>query len=234
MALRKRTDTLRKRTDRGISLLLCIFVITAAVSVSVATQHSALAADCAAPQPKERAVGSEVNPEPTYYLDTTSTCEQIQLPLGHVCTVLGVNESQVRAYECTNVYANTNPNDPVGLGSVDVYGVGTYYCATDKLATCAGMNVVNNLGSSIQHVLHNSGTDPVDDMGSYYCLRECPDAAEAYVATTHEKIYVDDIECLEVWPWDNIGNEIDLADVNGTTAEIAKTPLGVPHFNVCI
>ena len=235
-----------KPMGRSARLWLVLFLVIAAVTaVSAAPQHSALAATrattgCSAPSPVSMRWGAEADNEPTYIISTSSTCHGVSIPDGHVCRVLGTDESQVQAIECTNVYIDTSPtgSEP----SFQVYTAGTYYCQGTAIFQCAGMKVKDELGTKRQFedgqgsgtVVYPSGTYTCGDKGG----EACPNGGKASVAGTHMTVpyfSTPSLECAEVWPSDESGNIIQEADVNGLHSFTSTSGLGPSqHMNICV
>lgn len=226
--------------QRGVRFLLALlFIIGTSVFASAVTQHSALAATCAAPTPTLGVRGDEQYAEETYVFDPSVACSAILVPDSHACLSLGTDESQVSAIECTNIYVNTDPS----TDEIEIYSVGTYYCqsGTGAVVQCAGMAVETELASKSQLSNGTGGSTSVYSSGTYTCgvvtggAGACANGSKVPVGTAHRLESGDSqpASCLEAWPIDVGGNTIYEDDVNGLNDYVDSSNFSVAHMNIC-
>jgi hypothetical protein len=219
---------LKKPASSAARLLLAMLVIMVSiVSVSVATQRSALAASpCAlATTPPHQALGTETTAEPTYYVTRTQVCATTPVPDAHACMTLPPGGSLV-GIQCTNLDFSI-----ASSGEIDVWAVGTYYCqGSGGLQQCQGMQVSDEFAYKFQDP--PTGETNVTGTGSYNCTTTgCPSGSnKAAVSSPHLAQWNTSAFCIEAWDVDLAGN---LVQPNSIYIFQSTSNYSSPHVNLC-
>jgi hypothetical protein len=150
-------------------LIAALFTLGTMISISVATQGSALAAAC----------------DPTGGVFPNGNCSNYVV--SHKCEQISPSSNADQADICTDIYASWTQASATGEGSVDIWGEGEYYCQGSS-EQCKGINGQNSVSVTATTFTGSSEIHPTDSESSadYTCsTTACPLGGRAMVATTH-------------------------------------------------
>jgi len=148
------------RTSHRI-LLTLFLTLGAAVSLSVATQHAALASGCLSGGNGTYAVAFG--------------CDNVRIPAAHHCMeVAHSSNGQTEGIECADLYVTNDANQ-------EMWGEGEFYCQGAS-PQCLGKSVT--IWASAKD---NGSAGPADtEHGGYACTTSgCPNGGQARVSTAH-------------------------------------------------
>jgi hypothetical protein len=157
----------KKPARRGVRLLLAVLLaLGAAVSVSAATQGSARAAAC----------------DPVNGQFPNGNC--YNYVLSHVCEQISPSSNADQADICTDIYASWTAASYSSQGTLDIWGVGEYYCQGASVQ-CKGVNASNTLAVT-GHPAGGGTTHASESSGTYMCsTTSCPNGGRVKWPTGH-------------------------------------------------